>query len=668
MRVARVLGVSILIAICSALASPGWANGGESGGTACEVYPTRMDPKVGEWAFVTVCEAESLGPPPVLRIGTRDLPLTPVNTVKEGSRLAALWVVRDVVSEPADAIQLVFPETGAVVPVSRFDAKAVPKWGYRAGMVGLVLRAGAVEFPLVERRVPPVVIPVSVGEVRIVDPLLATWLHRLGVQQISKTLSSKREVQDDLATRGYSLRFSGEVCPYAVIEILSQLEVVEWVGPEGVVRMDAGPEGLNLRPELKRQGGPERTDCFAQQHYLHSGDEASATWAQGVWEYATGVGARIVVIDCSINPVWAPDIADKRLTQPWDPYLACDPDPLRHGELMGVIAAGVGTCGGLCGWLGVAPGAELAHVRLCDGSSVPEAVAAMGHYIDDVMWSDDIVLMAWSTPLDDPQMRSKIEAMYAAGVWMFAADEGGYPAGYTTEVFGVSGVNREGYLVSGSGMYTRCTAAHWDVPVQVRYPWCYQLVDGGWPSDTTSSRPTAIMAGVAALVGSLEGFGDLYGKMDQHCRDGWILAVPESSPEDVVTFLADRTEAGPVVVAWTTEVEHTQGYFLLSRSGISPTGPWTPADSTATLGGLHSGASYEIVDGSAPAGDLWYRLEQVDGVTGAHFNAYPPCEARDPDWRDRLRDRLAQSDSTGIPPRAHAAGQLSRAAGANSGE
>jgi hypothetical protein len=674
MRVARVLGVSILIAVCSALASPGWANGGESGGTACEVYPTRMDPKVGEWAFVTVCEAENGAPLPVLRIGARDLPLKPVNTATEGTRVAVLWVVRDVVDNPAEAIQLVFPQTGQVVPVSRFDAKAIPRDTYVAGKVLVTLRGGVVEFPLGERGMPAV----AISEVPINDPGLARWLRRLGVRKISKTLSSKRETQEDFVTRDYGFYFNREVFPYAIIEILSQLGVIERVDVCAIAVPGGGPQSLIPRTSQEEQRLRDRADCFHQQRYLQCLDSTSATWAQGAWYNGyDGFGQRIVVIDESIDSSKAPDIANKWDPETWDPFEECGGPWSWHGAVMAVIAAGDGSGG----WWGVAPGAQLAHIGMCFPAPADTVVKALDRYIEHVLQPGDIVLMAWDMGYD-ARVENRIATMYSRGVWMFSPDEtydpdhyalGEYPAAFS-EVFGVSGADMDGNKNSGTGggLDTRCMAAHWDVPIQVQYPYCGDLTQGS--VDVTASRATAVMAGVAALVASQEG-GDLYAKLDAHCWRltpgaylGCILAVPEMPAEDIVTFLADRTETGPVVVAWTTQVEHAQGYFLLSRSGISPTGPWTPTDSTATLGGLHSGANYEIVDGSAPTGDLWYRLEQVDGVTGAHFEAGLPCKARPPGWRDRLGDRLAQSDSTGIPPRAHAAGQLSRAAGANSGE
>lgn len=232
MRALRVLGVSVVLAVCSTSGSPGWATLGEP---ACEVYPAGMDPKPGAWAFVTVCEAESPGPPPILRIGARDLALELVNAVKEGSRLAVLWAAQGVVDDPAGAIELVLPGTGTIVPLSRIDAKT---GDHVPGKVSVRLRFGSIEFyPIAQSRDQSWrAMPVAISHVHITDPSLATWLRRLGAREIKKTIDWQAESRDDPLTRRYAFHFDERVCPYAVIQILSPLAAIEEIFPPAAFR------------------------------------------------------------------------------------------------------------------------------------------------------------------------------------------------------------------------------------------------------------------------------------------------------------------------------------------------------------------------------------------------------------------------------------------------
>jgi hypothetical protein len=104
-------------------------------------------------------------------------------------------------------------------------------------------------------------------------------------------------------------------------------------------------------------------------------------------------------------------------------------------------------------------------------------------------------------------------------------------------------------------------------------------------------------------------------------QNGWMIRIADALPVQLSSFTATRTTNGGVVLNWSTATEtNNLGYFVERRRNSEQRFlllPWSFVPGHGTTLEPHY---YSFTDSSAPAGNLYYRLRQVDLDGTVHYS------------------------------------------------
>ena len=216
-----------------------------------------------------------------------------------------------------------------------------------------------------------------------------------------------------------------------------------------------------------------------------------------------GTGVVVAIADTGID--YNHEDLHNRVIEGWN-YVNNDSDPMDdfgHGtHVAGIIAANHNNIG----VVGVAPGASLLNMKMCNSAGACSYDDAAAAIIDSANSGAKIISMSWGGP-DDPTLKAAIQYAFAQGVLLVAAagnNNGGpisYPAAYP-EVMAVTATDINDKIASFSNIGPKAEISAPGVGILSTVPTgsCSLCNPSGYMSLSGTSMATPHVSGTAALI------------------------------------------------------------------------------------------------------------------------------------------------------------------------